>query len=205
MKKLILIGNGGHAKVIRDIVALNKDFQLVGYLDERVTEYFVKDNLFYDSLENIYKYRHNYYFCIAIGNNKVREKIFIGSNIPINQYATLIHPSSYISPSVKIGDGTVVMANAVINADSIIGNHVIINTGAIVEHDNSISNYAHISPNATLTGGVIIKESVHIGASAVVNPLIEIGNHSIVGSGATVVKNVASYTTVIGTPAKPKE
>ncbi|UXU57629.1 acetyltransferase [Staphylococcus agnetis] len=205
MKKLVLIGNGGHAKVIRDIVSLSEEYQLVGYLDGKINEYFVKDNIFFDSLNNIHKYRNNYYFCIAIGNNYVREKIYLSSDIPINQYATLIHPSAVISSSVKIGYGTVVMANVVINADATIGDHAIINTGAIVEHDNILSNYVHISPNATLTGGVIVGKSVHIGASAVVNPLKEVGDNSIVGSGATVVTNVEACTTVIGTPAKPKE
>ncbi|MBY7663304.1 acetyltransferase [Staphylococcus agnetis] len=205
MKKLVLIGNGGHAKVIRDIVSLSEEYQLAGYLDGKINEYFVKDNIFFDSLNNIHKYRNNYYFCIAIGNNYVREKIYLNSDIPINQYATLIHPSAIISSSVKIGFGTVVMANVVINADATIGDHAIINTGAIVEHDNILSNYVHISPNATLTGGVIVGKSVHIGAKAVVNPLKEVGDNSIVGSGATVVTNVEACTTVIGTPAKPKE
>ncbi|EGQ1625423.1 acetyltransferase [Staphylococcus pseudintermedius] len=205
MKKLILIGKGGHAKVVRDIADMSDVYQVVGYLDDAIDQYHVKDGVFYDNLAQIENYRSDYYFCIAIGNNDVREQIFNMSQVDIDRFATLIHPTAVVSPSASIGEGSVVMAQAVINAATNIGNHAIINTGAIVEHDNQIADFVHVSPHATLTGGVTIDEFVHIGAGATILPKIHIGHHVIVGAGATVVKNVGEHMTVIGTPARPKE
>lgn len=205
MKQLILIGNGGHAKVIKDIVELSKDYRLAGYLDSAIDQYSEEKGMIYDSLDHIHKYKKSYFFCIAIGNNSVRKRIFETSSIPTHRFATLIHPTAVISKNTEIGQGTVVMANVVINADAKIGKHTIINTGAIIEHDNTIEDYVHISPNATLAGGVTIESGVHVGASATIIPLIHVGHQVIVGAGATVVKDVLPYLTVVGTPAKPKE
>ncbi|WP_086428580.1 acetyltransferase [Staphylococcus cornubiensis] len=205
MKKLILIGKGGHAKVVRDIADMSNEYQVVGYLDDSISQYYEEEDLFYDNLARMNDYSTNFYFCIAIGSNDVREQIFNKSQVDIDRFATLVHPTAVMSPSVSIGKGSVVMAQVVINAATKIGNHVIINTGAVVEHDNQIADFAHVSPHATLTGGVKVGECVHVGAGATILPTIEIGRHTIVGAGATVVKNVGEHMTVIGTPARPKE
>ena len=152
-----------------------------------------------------FKDKDECFFVIAIGNNYVRQKLFNSLDIPVNQYATLVHPSAIVSSSAKIECGTVVMPHAVINADTTIGKHVIINTGAIIEHDNNIADYVHVSPNATLAGGVTVGEASHIAINAGVLPLVEIGSHCIVGAGATVINHVKSESTVVGTPAKTKE
>ncbi|QHW35964.1 acetyltransferase [Staphylococcus ursi] len=205
MKKLILIGNGGHAKVVRDIADMSNEYEVVGYLDDAIHQYVEKEGVFYDNLGQIENYRSDFYFCIAIGNNVVREQIFNKIQIDIKRFATLIHPTAVISPSASIGVGSVVMAQAVINADTKIGNHAIINTGAVVEHDNQIADFVHVSPHATLTGGVTVDGFVHIGAGAAILPTIHIGRHAIVAAGATAVKDVGKHMTVIGTPARPKE
>ncbi|MCI2946942.1 acetyltransferase EpsM [Staphylococcus caledonicus] len=202
---IILIGKGGHSKVIRDIIEASQQYHVAGYLDNAIDEYYIENGIFYDNLEAVNNYKHDYFFIIAIGNNHVRNKLFNELDIKLEKYATLIHPSAIISPSAKINYGTVVMPNAVINAETIVGMHAIINTGAIVEHDNQIGDYVHISPNAALAGGVRVGDESHVAINAAVLPLVEIGNKCIVGAGATVIKNVKSESTVIGTPAKIKE
>lgn len=202
---VLLIGMGGHSKVVRDIIEGSTTYHLAGYLDDAISHYYEDNGLLYDNLMNISRYKEHYYFVLAIGSNTVREKIFNENNIPIEQFPVCTHPSSTISPSAKIGCGTVVMPNAVINAESEIGIHTIINTGAIVEHDNQIGNYVHISPNAVLAGGVKVGDLSHVALNATVLPLVEIGSQCVVGAGATVIKNVKSESTVIGTPAKYKE
>lgn len=202
---IVLIGKGGHSKVIKDIIEADKRYYVAGYLDHAINEYYMDEDKFYDNLDNIEKYKDECFFVIAIGNNYVRQKLFNSLDIPVNQYATLVHPSAIVSSSAKIECGTVVMPHAVINADTTIGKHVIINTGAIIEHDNNIADYVHVSPNATLAGGVTVGEASHIAINAGVLPLVEIGSHCIVGAGATVINHVKSESTVIGTPAKTKE
>ncbi|MEQ2754306.1 acetyltransferase [Staphylococcus hominis] len=202
---IVLIGKGGHSKVIKDIIEEDKQYYVAGYLDHAINEYYMDKEVFYDNLDNIKKYKDKCFFVIAIGNNYVRQKLFNSLDIPVNQYVTLVHPSAIVSSSAKIECGTVVMPHAVINADTTIGKHVIINTGAIIEHDNNIADYVHVSPNATLAGGVTVGEASHIAINASVLPLVEIGSHCIVGAGATVINRVKSESTVIGTPAKTKE
>nr|WP_263314147.1 acetyltransferase [Mammaliicoccus sp. Marseille-Q6498] len=203
MKPLLLIGNGGHAKVVKDIVNLSDEYTFKGYLDDNISEPYVENDVIYDNLSNIQKYQEDYYFNIAIGSNGIREKVFNKLDIPIEKYPVLKHPTSIISPSVNIGFGTVIMAKCVINAETKIGTHCIINTAAIVEHDNVISDYAHISPNSTLTGGVKVGTKSQIGASATVIPTKKVGDNTIVGAGATVVNDIGNNQIVVGSPAKP--
>ena len=145
-KKLVIIGASGHGKVIADI-ALKTGYEVVGFLDDNET---VEENCGFPVLgkiKDVAKYKEQCEFVIAIGNNSIREKIAEQYDI---QWATLIHPTAVIGIDVQVGEGTVVMANAVINPCASIGKHCIINTGAIVEHDNDLEEYVHISPKATL-------------------------------------------------------
>lgn len=205
MKKVVIIGNGGHAKVIKDVIHAQGEFILAGYLDNNIDNYYEESGCFYDNLLHLERYRNDYYFIIAIGNNKVREQIFEQSNIAIKQFAKVIHPTAIISPYSEIGYGTVVMPNAVVNADTVIGEHVIINTSAVVEHDNRIGDYVHISPGAMLAGGVSVGRQTHVAIGAKVIPQINIGQDCVIGAGATVINDIESYQTVVGTPAISKE
>ncbi|WP_182858753.1 acetyltransferase [Oceanobacillus picturae] len=202
--KLILIGAGGHSKVVQDIIAENKDLKLHAILDDSLYETVEVDDVIYSSTRMLDSLQQeDYKYCIAIGSNHIRKKIFEKLSIPMNQYITLIHPSAVISKTAKIGNGTVVMPNVVINADSVIGNQTIINTGSIVEHDNLLKDYVHVSPSATLTGTVSVGEGTHIGAGAVVIPGKRIGSWSTIGAGGVVIDNITDNITVVGTPAKP--
>ena len=197
-KKVIIIGASGHGKVIADIVIKSKD-KLVGFLDdgkEKDTE--VLGYKVLGKTSDAYQYG-DCEFVIGIGSNQIREKI-------ANQYQlkwyTAIHPTAQLALDVHLDEGTVVMANAVINTSVKIGKHCIINTGAIVEHDNIIENYVHISPNATLCGTVHVGEMTHIGASSTVKNNTTITSHCIIGAGSVVVKDILEEGTYVGVPAK---
>lgn len=201
MKHLVLVGDSGHAKVIKDIAA-DLNYSIIGLVDDKYDPH-VHDGIDYTNTAHLDELiqRTQSQVIIAIGNNKVREKL---SSLT-NSYATLISSKALVSPSAVIGEGTVVMPGAIINADAVIGKHVIINSGAVVEHDCVIGDYAHISPNATLTGGVKVGRGTHIGASTVVNPLVNIGDWTIVGSGAAVTADLPNNITAFGVPAKIKK
>ncbi|MCO4323960.1 acetyltransferase [Mammaliicoccus sciuri] len=203
MKAIIMIGNGGHAKVIKDIIDSSTEYELKGYLDDNISERYVEEGILYDNLGNIENYKEDFYFNIAIGGNDIRASLFERIALPLSKFPVLIHPSAIISPSAKIGYGTVIMPKSVINSNSLIGSHVIINTSSIIEHDNVIDDYVHISPNATLTGGVKVGKKSQVGASATIIPMVSIGKNTIVGAGSTVVKNIGDNQIVVGTPAKP--
>ncbi len=192
-EKVIIIGCGGHGKVIADIIKKSGD-TVFGFLDDDTSKEGVIGKIcdcvkFSDSS-----------FVIAIGNNSVREGI--AKKYPHLRYYTAIHPTAVISDNVKIEKGTVVMANAVINAKAVIGEHCIINTASVVEHDCTVSDFVHISPRATLCGTVKIGRGCHIGAGAVIKNNISVCKNSVIGIGAAVVKDIEKEGTYVGVPAK---
>ncbi|MCQ2496140.1 MAG: acetyltransferase [Lachnospiraceae bacterium] len=189
-KRVIIFGAGGHGRVIADIVRASGD-ELIGFLD---------DNSNFDVLgkfEDYVKF-HDVCFAIGIGNSSIREYV---SNYDCNWY-TAIHPSSIISPSVRIGEGTVVMPNVVINANSVIGRHCIINTSSVVEHDNVIEDYAHISVGAKLGGTVKIGRSTWVGIGSMIRNNISICRNCIIGVGSVVVRDITECGVYYGIPAR---
>lgn len=191
-KKVIIIGAGGHARVIADIIQKSGDI-VVGFLDD-----FSKGDGVLGGIDNCRAFKNNC-FIIAIGNNSVRRAIAEKYNDI--EYYTAIHPTAVIAEDVSIGKGSVVMANAVVNPGATIGNHCILNTASIVEHDNKIGSFVHVSPNATLCGTVTVGDNTHIGAATVVKNNISICDDVVIGCGSCVVKNVDKPGVYKGMPA----
>ena len=191
MKKIVILGAGGHAHVIADIIKAEGN-QVCAFLDDDL-----KQDDCTGPISDYYKYC-DCEFVIGIGDSNIREKL---SRLPV-KWHTAIHPSSIISESVTIDKGTVIMPNATINARTKIGKHCIINTGAIVEHDNIIGDYSHISVGANLGGTVSIGEKCWIGIGAIVKNNLEICNNVFVGAGTLVVKNILESGTYVGVPCK---
>ena len=138
---------------------------------------------------------------ISIGVNTTRKRVAErwGNSV---KFGKAIHSFTNISKRAIIGDGTVVMAGAVINADTIIGKHCIINTSASIDHDCVLADYVHISPNATLSGDVHVGEGTHVGSGAATIQGIRIGKWCNIGAGAVVIKDIPDYATAVGNPAK---
>lgn len=204
MKKICIIGQGGHSNVIKDIITALGSFQIIACLDDKFTTIENREEIIYGPVSMAMELAADpgIWFVIAIGNNEVRKKIVNELGIAAHRYALLVHPDAVISPSAKIGFGTVIMPGAVVNANAYIGNHVIINTHAVIEHDNILSDFTHVSPRAALTGAVIVGEGTHIGAGVTIIPGISIGKWCIIGAGATVIRPVEHFQKVAGTPAK---
>ena len=192
-KEVVIIGGGGHGKVIADIIKKSGDI-LIGFLDDDLSKFGCMG-----VIADCVKYKDKY-FVIGVGSNSIRKRI--SETYSDLKYYTAIHPSADIADDVTIGEGTVVMAKAVINASSKIGKHCIVNTGAVIEHDNMIGDYVHISPNATLCGTVKVGNRTHIGAGAVIKNNITIADDVVLGCGGVVVKNITETGTYIGVPAR---
>ena len=196
---VIIIGAGGHAKVIADIVVKNND-TLLGFLDDnKAKDDFVLGYPILGKSDDIYSFADRSVFIIGIGDNYIRKSISDKYNVT---WHTAIHPSTNIGIDVTIKEGTVIMANAVINTSAKIGRHCIINTGAIVEHDNIISDYVHISPNVSLGGMVSIGDCTHIGIGANVRNNINITSNCVIGTGAAVVSDIIEDGVYVGVPAR---
>lgn len=197
-KRLIIIGAGGHGEVVADN-AVKNGYTEIYFLDDRLTGSCMGFDIV-GKLCDIERFENqDTDFVAAIGDNKLRREISEAYNV---NWATLIHPSAQIGLGVTVGDGTVVMANAVINSATVIGKHCIINSGAVVEHDNIIEDYVHISPKAALGGAVHIGALSHIGIGSAVKNNTDICSGCTVGAGAAVVKNIENPGRYIGVPAR---
>lgn len=204
MKKIILIGNGGHAKSVYDTITTLGCYEIAGFISENLNSEFdyrgCKIIGTDKDLQNIRNYGIEYAFiCIGyMGKGNIREKIYdnlkdIGYKIPV-----IIDSSAIIASDAKIGEGTYIGKLCVVNSDSSVNKMVIINTGAIIEHDNSIGEYSHISVGTTLCGSVTIGKKCFIGANSTVIQGINIADNAIVGAGSTVLADVAAYDKVYG-------
>ncbi len=198
--KLIIIGAGGHAKVIADM-ALKSGYELLGFLDDTQVGKVFGEYVVLGRIDECEKYADKARFIIGIGNNAVRRRI---AGQYALHYATVIHPSAQIAHGVMLGEGTVVMPNAVINSVATVGKHSVVNTAAVVEHDCQLADFVHVSPHATLCGAVAVGENTHVGAGATVIQLIKISSDTVVGAGAVVVRDILEAGTYVGVPARKK-
>lgn len=198
-ERVVIIGASGHGKVIADIICSCGD-TVVGFLDGGD----VSDTILgfpFLGKETEYVNYLDCKFVIAIGNSQIREKLV--KSMPDAKWYTAIHPSAVISPlETSIGEGSVVMANAVINPGATIGKHCIINTSSVVEHDNVIEDYVHISVGARLAGLVKVCRNSWIGIGATVINCITICSNSYIGAGAVVVDDIIEPGTYVGVPAR---
>lgn len=197
--KIIIVGAGGHAKVILSTLKTLSE-NIVGLIDDNPilqnTEmhgYKIIGNI---SLLNDWQ---GSAIC-ALGDNKLRAQVV--SSFPNIHWITAIHPRAYVHESTKMGAGTVVLAGAVIQPDVILGNHVIINTSTSLDHDCCIDSFSHIAPGSHLGGNVRIGEGTLIGLGSSIKPGTNIGSWSTIGAGSVVVKNIASNVLAKGVPAK---
>ena len=199
MKNVVIVGTGGHARVVADIV-LSAGDHLEGFLtSDRDKETFLGRPVLGDSGD--YKKYADCCFVIAIGSAEARERI--SNEMQDVKWYTAIHPSAVISSlETEIGEGSVVMANAVINPCARVGKHCIINTNAVVEHEDGIGDYAHVSVGAKLAGAVNIGRRSWIGVGAAVSNGISICDDCMIGAGAVVIRNIEQPGTYVGVPAK---
>jgi sugar O-acyltransferase (sialic acid O-acetyltransferase NeuD family) len=194
---LNILGTGGHAKIILDI-AKQTNQVIEAFYDDNSQIYNTNFNG-YNVIGPIEKLT-NKNAIIAIGNNKIRKEI--SNRVNKVNWKTLIHNATIISENVVIGNGSLIVAGAILQTCTIIGKHCIVNTNASIDHDCVINDFVHISPSATLCGNVAIGEGTHIGAGATIIPNIKIGKWCVIGAGAVITKDVPDYSLVIGIPGK---
>lgn len=149
MKKIAIYGASGHGKVVGDIARLNGYDDII-FIDDSVNEHL--------TFADFMKLDIEIPIALGIGDNKIREKLYQTCVQRGLKVKTLVHPSAVLADNIVIGNGTVIMANVVINSDSTIGKCCILNTACVIEHDNTIGDFVHISPNTACAGGVKIDQ-----------------------------------------------
>jgi sugar O-acyltransferase (sialic acid O-acetyltransferase NeuD family) len=203
LKGLLIIGAGGHGKVVAD-TALLLGWTDVGFLDDRTAALGSPLGLFVVGTLADLTARASAYSSavVAIGNAKLRLELTDRCRRSGFDMVSLVHPMAFVSRFASIGAGCVVFAQSAVNADARIGVACIINTGATVDHDCVIGDGVHVCPGAHLAGAVRVGDRSWIGIAATIRQGISIGREVMVGAGAAVVADVADGSTMAGVPAR---
>jgi sugar O-acyltransferase (sialic acid O-acetyltransferase NeuD family) len=202
MKKLAIVGAGGHGRVVADI-ARTSGWNNISFYDDLNAE---KNNAacpilgnFNTLLLTLGEYDG---VIVAIGNAESRWSKQTALSKAGAKIVTLIHPFSSVSEHASLGAGTVVMPGAVINVGTKVGEACIINTGATVDHDCEIGYAAHICPGANLAGSVSVGSFSWLGIGSSVCQGIRIGSRVLLGAGTVVIKDVEDDSKMVGNPAR---
>lgn len=208
-KKVFILGSGGHASVLVDILKQNK--QTVSGIfsyDVDCTRSSLSGIPMFNNENDIFKANANVVSIVngigSLPKSSIRTNLYLKFNEEGYTFQQVISKQAIISSYATLGKGVQVMPGAIIQAGAVIGDNSIINTGAIVEHDCIIGKHCHIAPGVTLSGQVTIGDLVHVGTGANVIQNIIIGEKAIVGAGATVIKSVAAKKIVFGNRAEIK-
>ena len=202
---LVLVGAGGHAKVVIEVARAEGRFDVMGVVDPRPPAGRVLGVPALGGDEVLPRLRAEgvAWAFVALGGNAVRERIGAGLRAAGFRLATLVHPSAVVMPSARIGEGVVVMVRAAVSAEACVEDLAILNTGAVVEHDNLIGVAAHIAPLAALAGNVRVGARALVGVGSAVRPGVSIGDDAVVGAGSAVVSDIPPGARVGGVPARP--
>jgi UDP-perosamine 4-acetyltransferase len=203
---VVIIGAGGHGRVVLDILNAVGGHRVVGFLDADLSLRGTSMNGVpvlgpVNLLSKLWqqKARHG---IVAIGDNRTRRRY--GDLLREQGFDLInaIHPSAVVSATAKLGVNVVVAAQAAVCADAQVESFAIVNTGAIVDHECRIAAGVHVTPGVKLAGRVTVGEDAFIGLGANVVQCLSIGAGATVGAGAVVLKDVPDGVTVVGVPAR---
>jgi len=207
-KKVVLIGAGKHGIVIAEKLLHLPDFEIYGFIDKRAAglPQFIGEKgykvLGDDALLSRLDKDIHVHLCLGANLMGARKELIMQiRNLELNA-VSVIHPSAYISPSVRLGVGVTVLVDAVINTGAQIGDYCCINTGAIVEHDCVLGDNVFVQPCSVLAGNVSVGEDSIIGVGAVVRDDTKIGKNCLIGGGAFVTEDIPDNSVAYGVPAK---
>ncbi|MCD6545794.1 MAG: acetyltransferase [Thermotogae bacterium] len=205
MKELLIFGAGGHSKVCIE-TAQSMGYKIKAVFDDDENKRgnkVVGISVIGGTRELLDNYPPNEYeLFIAIGNNRTRMEKYEFFKNEGYEFATLIHPFSFVSKTVKIGENVLIMPGVVVNSSTIISDNVILNTSCSVDHDCRIMPHVHIAPGVNLAGSVFVGTGSFLGIGCKVIQEVKIANWNIVGAGAVVIEDTEDFGVYVGVPAK---
>lgn len=209
LKDIVIIGAGGvgreTALIIEDINNVNKEWNLIGFVDDNdnIQNTKINDYDVVGKLDYLLNYKKEVYVVCAIANYNVKKSIVnkLKSNKNI-RFATLIHPSTILNRTVEVGEGCIIYQNVMVTTNVIIGNHVIVSPKAGIGHDTVVKDYCNLLWNVNISGNVVLKEGVLVGSGATVIQGLEIGEGAILGAGAVVIRDIPMNKVAVGNPTR---
>jgi sugar O-acyltransferase (sialic acid O-acetyltransferase NeuD family) len=205
--RVVIVGAGGHAQVVADILlrmrAAGEAIWPVGYVDddEALAGQRFLDLPVLGTVADLAAVDHDA-VVVAVGDNATRQRLFARLRGNGERFAVARHPGAVVAPDVPVGPGSMICAGAVVNPRSTIGADTILNTGCTVDHHNRVGDHAHVAPGVHLGGEVTIGEGAFVGIGSVVIPRRAIGAWATVGAGSVVTKGIPDGATAVGMPAR---
>ncbi len=209
MKELIIIGAGGMGReaawLAERMNLSSKMWKISGFIDEapELKGKVINDYPVLGGFEVVKEHKEAYFVC-AVGNAKVREDLTakaLKENESI-RFSTLTDPSVIMSDRVKIGEGSIICAGAVITVNIEIGKHCIINMSCTVGHDAVLEDFVTLYPSVNVSGNVRIEKGTEVGTGAAIIQGKRIGAGSIIGAGGVVIGDIPNDSTAVGCPTK---
>lgn len=210
MKDLIIFGASGFGRevawAVERINKVSSTWNLLGFMDDAddIQETEINGYKVLGKTDDVGAYP-DAYFVVAVGASRIREKIVTNMKAinPSIKFGTIIDPSVEISDFVTIGEGTIICAHTIITVNIDIGSHVIINLDCTIGHDAILKDFVTLYPSVNVSGITNIGHAVELGTGMQIIQGKTVGDYSIVGAGAVVVKDIPARCTAVGSPAKP--
>lgn len=207
MKPVIIVGAGGHAKVLLDAL-LCSERKVIGLtdFDKQKWESLVNGVPVLGGDEVVFSYSIDEIELVngmgSVGSMDKRKNIYEYFKSKAYLFSNVIHPSAIVSSNAVLANGVQLLPGCIVNTGAFIGDNSIVNTRASIDHDVSIGSHVHIAPGVTISGGVTIGDCTHIGTGATVIQGVHIGSHVLIGAGAVVVKDIPDNCKAYGVPAR---
>lgn len=205
---VILLGAGGHAKVVLDLLQA-LDRQVLGICDPALATQGTKTWRGLPVLGDDHVIESYAPADVELANgtgslpgNTLRRRLHTRFTRQGYRFATLVHPSAILGSGTELGQGVQIMAGVIVQADTRIGDDVILNTGARIDHDGDIGHHVHVAPGAVLSGDVTLGNGCHVGAGATLRQGLRVGSEAVIGMGTTVLTDVAAGHQQTGQPPR---
>lgn len=211
--KVVIIGAGGLAREVAWLLrapALRGEIEVMGFADVPGGRHLGREftGLPCRELTHYVSAHPKIAAVVAIGAPKAREKAFLDLDERGISHHTCIDGSAILSPSVRVGAGSVIFGGSTLTVDIVLGRAVILNPGCTVGHDTEIGDFVTITPGVHIAGNVHVERGAFIGIGATIfngteDGKLVIGEGATIGAGACVVRDVPAGVTVVGVPATP--
>jgi sugar O-acyltransferase (sialic acid O-acetyltransferase NeuD family) len=206
MDKIILIGAGGHAKSVAEVINYASSSYIIdGLIDLQAPKDKYWDNIDYlgsdETAPDIARQKVH----VSVGmikNLTIREKIYNFYKLKGAEFPVIRSKYAFVSTNTEIGEGTIIMHQGFVNAGASLGINCIFNTKSTVEHDVKIGDHCHAGPGAIINADCTIGNNVFISSNATINRGVKIGNNCIIGAGSVIIKDVEDNSMVFGVPGK---
>lgn len=204
---IIVIGGGGHAKVVLCLLQKLNRFRVLGYTDLEdhgviVGASYLGGDRSVAKLKVKQKKLHGVIAVGQVGVGESRRRLWTQMKAFSLDFPVIVSPDAVMNEDVTAGEATVVMDGAVINIGARIGLGAIVNTNSTIEHDVVIGDWVHVAPGATISGGATIGRFSMVGAGTTIIEGIHVAEGCLIGAGATVVRDLTEPGTYVGCPAR---